>query len=296
MVDLLDHRYDQAADSVTIIADFSVTSALRAMLPLYDSSLNAQGTAMDRAFFAKLSTVSRAAVAAAVRGGVETENKGGAQSFDPVTEADRAAERALRAVIAHAFPDHGVWGEEYGWTGQGAATHWSLDPIDGTRAFICGLPNWAVLVGLLHDGEHLAGMIDLPALDETLVGIDGVTFRNGQQVHASDCTSLAEARFSTTDPFLFRAEEAEQIGRIRKASRVARYGLDAMAYARVATGDIDLVIESGLQAHDYDALVAVVRGAGGHIGAWDGSDDLRSGKVVAAATRSLYEEAVALIS
>ena len=248
---------------------------------------------MERAFFTQLSRVARAAIAAEMAAGLHADNKdhGG---YDPVTEADRAAERALRAAIEAAYPDHAIWGEEYGWSREGAALRWSLDPVDGTRALVCGLPSWAVLVGLVANGEHVAGMIDLPALDETLLGMDGTTTRNGTAVLASGCTAIADARLSTTDPHLFA--DPVPFDRVRRAARLTRFGLDALAYARVATGDLDLVIESGLKPHDYDALVAVVRGAGGVIGNWAGGRDLGGGDVVAAASQRLYDEAVALLA
>ena len=250
---------------------------------------------MDRAFFARLSAVARTAIAAEMAAGLDADNKDSG-GYDPVTEADRAAERVLRHLIEEAFPDHGIWGEEYGLTRGGASVRWSLDPVDGTRALVCGLPSWAVLVGLIEDGVHVAGMIDLPAIDERLVAVNGVTLRNGGPVAASGCRTLADARWSTTDPYLFDGAEAEAVARVRSAAKVARYGLDAMAYARVATGDIDLVIESKLMPHDLDALVAVVRGAGGTFGDWDGGADFSRGRVIAAATRDLYDEAVALIA
>lgn len=246
---------------------------------------------MDRAFFDRLSTLARDAIAVELTRGLTADNKADG-GFDPVTEADRAAERALRAAIEEHYPDHGIWGEEYGWTREGAATVWSLDPVDGTRALVCGLPSWAVLVGLLHEGEHIGGMIDLPAVGERLVGLDGSTVRNGTAVRTSGCMVLAEARLSTTDPHLFAGSEWDAFERVRKETRVTRYGLDAMAYARVATGDIDLVIENGLKRHDYDALIAVVRGADGHIGDWRGGTDFTEGKIVAAASRALYDAAV----
>jgi len=248
---------------------------------------------MDRAFFASLSTLARAAIATEMAAGLSADNKDSA-GYDPVTEADRAAERALRKAIEAAYPEHGIWGEEYGATREGAAVKWSLDPVDGTRALVCGLPSWAVLVGLIVGGEQVAGMIDLPALDEILLGIDGGTERNGVAVRTSGCESLAEARLSTTDPHLFADQTPFE--RVRRAVRLTRYGLDALAYARVATGDLDLVIESGLKCHDYDALVAVVRGAGGVIGNWVGGNDLSGGDVVAAASEALYDEAVSLLA
>ncbi len=248
---------------------------------------------MDRAFFASLSTVARAAIAAELNAGLRAENKE-AGGYDPVTEADRSSERALRRMIEEAYPDHGIWGEEYGALRAEAAVQWSLDPVDGTRALVCGLPSWAVLVGLIVRGEHVAGMIDLPALDETLIAVDGVTLRNGVTAGVSRCERLAEARLATTDPYLFA--DPGPFDRVRKAARLTRYGLDALAYARVATGDVDLVIESGLKRHDYDALVAVVRGAGGVIGNWSGGSDLSEGAVVAAASQPLYDEAVRLLA
>lgn len=250
---------------------------------------------MDYAFFTELSAVARAAIAAEISAGLECDNKS-QDGYDPVTAADRAAERALRAAIEKRFPEHGIWGEEYGLSQGNSPVRWSLDPVDGTRALVCGLPSWAVLVGLLDDGHHIAGMIDLPALDERLIAVDGTTVRNGQVTNSSACTQLSEARLSTTDPNLFDGMERQAFERVRRACRLTRFGLDAMAYARVATGDIDLVVENGLKPHDYDALVAVVRGAGGHIGDWSGGDDFLPGRVVAAASRQLYEAAIELLN
>ena len=250
---------------------------------------------IDHAFFVELSTVARAAIAEALAAGLNPESKD-PNGFDPVTEADRAAERAMRQAIEQAFPDHGIWGEEYGLTRGSSSVRWSLDPVDGTRALVCGLPSWAVLVGLIEDGKHIAGMIDLPAIHERLVAVDGRTLRNGAPVASSGCRTVADARWSTTDLFLFDGAEAEAVARIRATAKVARYGLDALAYARVATGDIDLVVENKLMPHDIDALVAVVRGAGGHFGDWDGGADFSRGRVIAAATRELYDEAAVLLA
>lgn len=202
----------------------------------------------------------------------------------------------LRTLIERRFPTHGISGEEYGLTRGESPMRWSLDPIDGTRALLCGLPSWAILVGLIEDGRHIAGMIDLPWLDEILIGLGGVTQRNGEMVRTSNCSSIAEARLATTDPNLFDAADANAFERVRRPARLTRYGLDALGYARVATGDIDLVIESGLKPHDYDAIIAVVRGAGGHVGDWRGGDNFDAGQIVAAASRPLYDEAVALLA
>jgi myo-inositol-1(or 4)-monophosphatase len=267
---------------------------IAAQVGVAEGSADNEGYNMDRSFFAELSAVARAAITTELERGLVADNKG-STGFDPVTEADRAAERALRAAIEGRFPEHGIWGEEYGMHRADARIRWSLDPVDGTRALVCGLPSWAVLVGLLEDGQHIAGMIDLPALDECLVAVESETLRNGSAVRTSGRITIAGARLSTTDPNLFAGEEFEAFERVRLSCRVTRFGLDAMAYARVATGDIDLVIENGLKAHDYDALVAVVRGAGGHIGDWMGGEDCAGGRIVAAASRELYDQAIELL-
>jgi histidinol phosphatase-like enzyme (inositol monophosphatase family) len=243
-------------------------------------------------FAAELADAARAAIAAAPR---EAENKGGG-AFDPVTEADRAAERAMRALIEARYPDHGIAGEEYGVVRGDARFVWSLDPIDGTRAFICGLPSWTTLIALVEDGAATVGLIDAPALDERYSGFGQTTLLNGAALTTSGCETLADARFSTTDPFLFIGMEADAFERLRRTIRVARYGLDAYAYARLAAGGIDLVVESGLKPHDYNALGPVVRGAGGWFGNWEGGDDLSAGRVVAAASEPLFEEAIRILA
>lgn len=215
----------------------------------------------------------------------EDKSRGGA--YDPVTAADRDAEALIRDLIEANYPDHGIEGEEYGVT-EGAGRYvWSLDPIDGTRAFICGLPSWTTLIALLEEGKPVVGLIDVPALDERYIGFVGAA-----GLQASRCGSLKEARLSTTDPHLFAGAEAEAFERLRRGARLTRYGLDAYAYARLAAGSIDLVAESGLKPHDYNALIPVVRAAGGVIGNWRGEDDFGEGRVLAAATPELFEEAV----
>jgi myo-inositol-1(or 4)-monophosphatase len=203
-------------------------------------------------------------------------------------------------MIEVRFPDHGIAGEEFGTKAARSEWVWSLDPIDGTRAYICGLPSWTTLIALLLDEEPVVGVIDSPQLGERFVGWAGQAelVAKGEKVPllVSGCGSLAEARLSTTDPYLFESADAEGFGRVRRQVRVTRYGLDAFGYAKLAAGDIDLVIESGLKPHDYKALIPVVRGAGGVIGNWRGEDDFAEGKVVAAASVRLFDEAVRLLS
>jgi len=244
-------------------------------------------------------TLAAAARAETMRGWREAghaRNKAEGGRFDPVTESDEGAERAIRALIERHYPDHGIVGEEFGERQAEGAWSWSLDPIDGTRSFVCGLPSWSTLIALLHRGQPVLGLIDIPRLGESYIGHDGrSSLRDAdgdRPLSTSRCSSLAEARFSTTDPYLFEGVEQESFTRLRTKVRVTRYGLDAYAYARLAAGSIDLVVESGLKPHDYNALVPVIRGAGGAVANWRGEDDFSEGHVVAAATQELLEEAV----
>jgi len=243
-------------------------------------------------FFTELSGAARAVTLGAP---VPAADNKATTGFDPVTELDRAAERALRAAIEARFPGDGIEGEEYGLSRPEAQRRWLIDPIDGTRALICGLPSWTTLVALFEDGEPVAGMIDAPVLDELFVGWAGAATRNDTQVRTSGCTALAQARLSTTDPFIL-GQGTDAFERVRRSVRVTRYGLDALAYARLAAGSLDLVIENGLQRYDWGALVPVVRGAGGVVGNWRGGSDLSGGDLVAAATPALFEQSVSLLN
>ena len=227
---------------------------------------------------------------------VRVENKGFGCAFDPVTEADRDAERAMRDLIVQTFPDHGVSGEELGHRAGTSAYQWSLDPIDGTRSYTTGLPTWTTLIALLDHGEPILGVIDAPRLDERYVGSGAGSWSAsaGSQTPlcVSGCTTLDEARLATTDPFLFEENASPAFRTLCGVVRTTRYGHDAYAYARLAAGTIDLVVECGLKPHDYHALIPVVRGAGGTFGDWSGRDDFSAGQVIAAATPQLYEATV----
>ena len=251
-------------------------------------------------FFADLSATARQAIDEAIGQGLDPADKNAGGVYDPVTEADRSVERALRSMIGARFPLDGIVGEEFGGERADAARVWSLDPIDGTRALVCGLASWTVLVGLVEQGRPIAGMIDAPRLRELVVGDGGralmIEDAGTRALQASGVASLAEARLSTTDPFLFDAADAPRFERLRKAVRLTRFGLDGYAYARLAAGTIDLVAETGLKPHDWQALVPVVRGAGGVIGNWAGGDDLSGGDVLAAASEALFEEAVGVLA
>ena len=229
---------------------------------------------------------------------VPAEDKG-ESAFDPVTEADRQAERAMREMIKAAYPDHGITGEEWPDEPGSGRFAWSLDPIDGTRSFICRLPTWVTLIALLEEGWPTLGLIDVPCLDETYLGFGDEAWMIAKcertRLTASGCTRLADARLSTTDPFDC-APPIEVFETIRKGARITRYGHDGYAYARLAAGTIDLVIESDLKPHDYNALIPVITAAGGRIGDWGGGQDFSGGRILAAATQELYDEAVELLA
>lgn len=224
-----------------------------------------------------------------------SENKA-ASGFDPVTEADRAAEQAMRQLIAERFPEHGVTGEEWPDHQPDREYVWSLDPIDGTRSFICGLPTWVTLIALLEKGEPKIGLVDVPVLGETYVGhADRASQRRKDErkpIRTSNCASLAEARISTTDPFLFDGRAREAFDGLRKNAQTVRFGFDGYAYARLAAGHVDLVVEGGLKPYDYNALIPLVSAAGGVIGDWSGGRNFSSGNIIAAATPALFDAAV----
>ncbi|HEX8482249.1 MAG TPA: inositol monophosphatase family protein [Allosphingosinicella sp.] len=231
-------------------------------------------------------------------GGVENKLPEG---FDPVTESDRNSERAMRRLIEAHYPEHGIAGEEFPDRPAAGPWSWSLDPIDGTRAYVCGLPSWTTLIALLDGGEPVLGIVDVPRLDELYMGHEGGAqlFAGGGETRplaVSGCASLREARLSTTDPYLFQGDEADGFERLRRSARLTRYGLDAYAYALLAAGSLDVVAESGLKPHDYNALVPLVRAAGGAVSNWSGGTDLEAGQIVAAASEKLLEEACRLLS
>ncbi len=174
--------------------------------------------------------------------GSPVENKASV-GFDPVTEADRAAEQSMRRMIAERFPNHGITGEEWPDHGAGSDHVWSLDPIDGTRSFICGLPNWVTLIALLEKGTPVFGLVDAPCLDETYIGYLGQASMHKKNesiaIRTSSCSRLVDARLSTTDPFLFDKLAFEAFDRLRRIARTTRFGHDGYAYARLAAGRID---------------------------------------------------------
>ena len=220
--------------------------------------------------------------------------------FDPVTEADRGAETVIRAVIAEAFPDHAIIGEEWGSSGESDYT-WIIDPVDGTRAFISGAPVWGTLIGFAHHGVAIAGLMSQPFIGETFLALPGrSTYRRAGLTtpnRTSGQTELAPSRVFTTTPSLFRTPDLmAKWTALEAATRLQRFGMDCYGYALLAAGHADLVIEPFLNTYDIAALVPIIREAGGAIACWDGSEPTAGGNVVAAATPELLEKALARVN
>lgn len=216
----------------------------------------------------------------------------------PVTQADREVEAALRAAIASQYPDHGIFGEEFGASHAEAELVWSLDPIDGTRAFISGNPLWGTLLALLHRGRPVLGLIDIPMLGERWLGAaDAPAQLNGEVCRASGCTELGQAILYATSPDIFEGTDLAAFDTLTQSVRMRRYGGDCYSYGLLASGHVDLVVEAGLQPYDYLALMPVIEGAGGVITDWSGQPlGLASqGRVIAAATPQLHREAMRVL-
>ncbi len=226
------------------------------------------------------------------------ESKGDS-GFDPVTQADREAEEAIRQRIRHVYPDHGITGEEFGNENTPAAWTWVIDPIDGTRAFICGLPVWGVLIGVKHHDVAFAGGMCQPFTRERFIGTrQGSVLRTDDReivLSSSRTTRLEDAILATTAPEIFSAAGREKFFRLRDRVKLCRYGLDCYAYAMVAAGFIDIVVESGLKACDICPLIALVQGAGGVVSDWHGGPAEAGGDVVAAANATLHEKTLRLL-
>lgn len=228
--------------------------------------------------------------------GANAANKA-TNGFDPVTEADKAAERAIRAIIDAERPDDAILGEEYGHKEGTSGWTWYLDPIDGTRAFMAGLPVWTTLIGLVRDGKSVLGIIDQPYLNERYVGAPGGSYMIGQDGARSElkvrrCEKLTDAILATTDYFIFTPPERGAFEHLRATAKLTRYGLDAYAYARVAGGSMDMVVEAGLQSYDVAALIPVIENAGGVVTDWCGRPASLGGQIVAAANRDILDEAL----
>ena len=255
---------------------------------------------IDRDFMARLAAAAAKETLPRFRAaGLVSDNKR-ESGFDPVTEADREAERAIRALIREAFPGHGIVGEEFGVENGDSRHLWVVDPVDGTRSFISGIPLWGTLVGLLDDGEAVAGMMSQPFTGELFYADgDGARYDGpggARALRVRQTRELAQATLFTTTPALFPAALRGAYDRLEGAVRLARYGADCYAYAMLASGTVDLVVEAGLQPYDIVALVPIIEKAGGVITRWDGGPAEKGGDIVAAATHDLHRAALALLN
>jgi inositol-phosphate phosphatase/L-galactose 1-phosphate phosphatase/histidinol-phosphatase len=219
--------------------------------------------------------------------------------LSPVTIADRAAEAAMRQLIAARFPEHGIIGEEYGAERADAEFVWVLDPIDGTKSFISGVPLFGTLVALAHRGRPVVGIIDQPISRERWIGAKGrPTLFNGAAVRCRACSGLSTATVFSTSPDMFRGDDAAAHTRVAAAAKLVRFGADCYAYGLVALGCIDLVIEASLKPYDFSAMLPIVEGAGGIASDWRGTPltIASDGRVVVAGDRRAHEQALALLA
>ena len=217
----------------------------------------------------------------------------------PVTVADREAEAAMRGLIEARFPTHGILGEEHGAVRLGADWIWVLDPIDGTKSFICGVPLFGTLIALLHEGRPVLGIIDQPVLGERWRGAAGHgSTLNGGPIRTRPCAELAAASLFATTPDMFVGADAAAYARLAARVKLARFGADCYAYGLLAAGFIDCVAEASLKPYDYCAVVPVIEGAGGLATDWQGRPlGLASdGRVVCAGDRRLHEAARSLLA
>ncbi len=217
----------------------------------------------------------------------------------PVTIADKTAELEMRKLIEAKFPDHGIYGEEHGQVRLDADYVWVLDPIDGTAAFITGMPVFGTLIAVTTSDVPVLGLIEQPITRERWIGGVGYpTTLNGVEVKTSGRTSLCDASlYITTSDMLTTEDERSKYGALRKSVKVNRFGGDCYAYGLLSAGFVDLVFESQLQPYDFMALVPVVEGAGGVMSDWDGNAlTIKSGnQVIAAATKELHAAALEVI-
>jgi myo-inositol-1(or 4)-monophosphatase len=257
-------------------------------------------TAVDFAVFVdQLADAAGDAVLPFFRTSLAIEDKSGGGRFDPVTAADRAAEQAMRALIHRTFPDHGIIGEEFGAERSDAEYVWVLDPIDGTKSFIAGMPAWGTLIALTRFGEPVYGMMHQPFTRERFTGDGGAARYRGpagsRDLRVRPCKDLAEALLFTTSPLLMNESDRSMFARVERMVRLSRYGGDCYAYCMLAAGHIDLVIETELKPHDVIPLIPIITGAGGVITTWEGGAAEGGGRVVVAGDVRVHEAAVALL-
>ena len=247
-------------------------------------------------FFEELAVKSGAVILPFFRSLLSVVDKDIGRRFDPVTEADRSAEIVIRNMIKAAFPSHGILGEEFGGENLDAQYVWIIDPIDGTRSFVCGIPLWGTLIGLMKDGHPVYGVMHQPYIEELFYGDGKSAFLKSAggrtRLFTRPCESLADAYMMTTSPHLFGERDMQRYRAMETSVKLTRYGADCYAYMMLASGQIDLVVESGLQAYDIMPLIPIIEGAGGIVTTWEGSSVSEGGSVIAAGDPRIHAEAL----
>ena len=253
-----------------------------------------------RSVAAELADAARIATLAHFRSdGLSAETKQD-HRFDPVTVADRLSEQRMREILARRRPDDAILGEEFGPVAGTSGLTWVLDPIDGTRGYLSGTPTWGVLISVRDATGPIYGIIDQPYIGERFEGGFGRAEVNGPMgqriLKCRDARPLSQAILFTTFPEVGTPEESAAFRRVAPGARLVRYGMDCYAYALIAAGQIDLVIEAGLQAYDVQAPIAVIEAAGGIVTNWQGRPCHEGGQVLAAANAAIHAEALALLN
>jgi myo-inositol-1(or 4)-monophosphatase len=256
-------------------------------------------TAIDFvAFVNELATVSGETILPFFRTALSVTDKGRG-NFDPVTAADHAAETVMRALIHRTFPGHGIIGEEFGAERADAEYVWVLDPIDGTKSFIAGMPAWGTLIALLRHGEPVFGMMSQPFTRERFSGDGEAAHYRGpageRALRVRRCADLRDALLFTTSPLLMNGDDRKAFGRVEDAVKLSRYGGDCYAYCMLAAGHIDLVVETELKPYDVLPLMPIIAGAGGTITSWEGGPPHAGGRIVAAGDARLHAAAMEML-
>jgi myo-inositol-1(or 4)-monophosphatase len=253
------------------------------------------------AFAGRLADASGAVIRPYFRQRIDVVHKPGRHAFDPVTEADKGAERAIRAIIERERPDDGILGEEFPEKRGTNAYRWVLDPVDGTRGFITGRHEWGSLIALEENETPVIGILDQPVLGERFIGVNGhaALHQNGQvtRLKVRECADIGHAILCCTDPSAyFEPQQQAALARVKAAVRMTRYSGDCYLFAALALGFIDIIIEANFNRWDVAALIPLVEGAGGVISSWDGGD-CRDGKsILACGDRRMQEAAIRLLA
>jgi myo-inositol-1(or 4)-monophosphatase len=258
-------------------------------------------TAIDfSSFVDQLAAASGETILPFFRTALAIDNKKAGFGFDPVTAADRAAERTMRTLIRKSFPDHGIVGEEYGADRSEAEYVWVLDPIDGTKSFITGMVAWGTLIGLMRFGEPVFGTMNQPFTREKFSGDGGAARYRGpagnRDLHVRACTSLDDAILSTTSPLLMNSSDRADFVRLEDKVKLSRYGGDCYAYCMLAAGQIDLIVETEIKPHDIVPLIPIITGAGGIVTTWENGPAQHGGRIVVAGDARVHKAALDVLA